>query len=171
MEIPTLETTHLLLRPWKLEDAEPLFKILQEPDILKYFPPTAFTLEKTLRYIHHQLQHWQERGYGHWAVIFKVDNRLVGWNGLEYLPETAEIEVAYLFSHQVWGHGYATEAARAAIEYGFENATLPTIIGLVHPDNIGSIRVLEKCGLAFIDRKTYWGLEMCRYRIELHHQD
>jgi ribosomal-protein-alanine N-acetyltransferase len=101
--IPTLETPRLILRPWQPEDAGILFRILQEPGILEYFPPTTFTLEKTLRYINLQLQHWQERGYGHWAVTLKTNNRLVGWGGLEYLPETDENEVAYLLSHQVWG--------------------------------------------------------------------
>jgi [ribosomal protein S5]-alanine N-acetyltransferase len=164
--IPSRETPHLILHRWNLEDANALFRILQEPDILKYFPPTAFTLEKTQRYIRHQLKHWEERGYGHWAVTIKADNRLVGWNGLEYLPETDEIEVAYLLSHQVWGCGYATEAARAAVNFGFANANLTSIIGLVHPENTGSIRVLEKSGLSFIDCKQYWGLEMRRYRVE-----
>jgi [ribosomal protein S5]-alanine N-acetyltransferase len=164
--IPTLETSHLLLRPWKPEDADALLGILQEPDILKYYPPTSFTLEKTQRYIDHHLKHWQECGYGHWAVTLKTDGRLIGWDGLEYLPETDEIEVAYLLSHQVWGLGYATEAAQVAVKYGFEKAGLRAIIGLVHPDNIGSIRVLEKCGLSYIDRKVYWGTEMNRYRVE-----
>jgi ribosomal-protein-alanine N-acetyltransferase len=166
MTIPFLETPALILRPWKMEDAEELFRILQEPDILKYFPPTVFTLEKTQRYINHQLSHWQERGYGHWAVTLKENHRVVGWNGLEFLPETGENEVAYLLSHKVWGRGFATEAAQAAMKFGFDSAGLQAIIGLVHPENIGSIRVLEKCGLTFVDRKIYWGLEMCRYRKE-----
>jgi len=166
MEIPTLETAHLILRPWTLEDAETLFLILQEPDILEYFPPGNYTLEKTQRYLARQLKHWQERGYGHWAVTLKYNNRLVGWGGLEYLPESDENEVAYLLCHQVWGRGFATEAAKAAVRYRLETTGLPAIIGLVHPANNGSIRVLEKCGLTFIDRKVYWGLEMCRYRIE-----
>jgi RimJ/RimL family protein N-acetyltransferase len=166
MTIPTLETPSLVLRPWKQEDAETLYQILQEPDILKYFPPTVFTLEKTQRYINHQLDHWRERGYGHWAVALKKDLKVVGWNGLEFLPETGEDEVAYLLSHHAWGHGYATEAAQAAVRFGFESAGLKAVIGLVHPENIGSIRVLEKCGLTFIDRKVYWGLELLRYRME-----
>lgn len=166
MNIPILETPDLVLRPWKLEDADALFHILQEADILNYFPPSTFTLEKTQNYINHQLKHWQERGYGHWAVTLKINGRVVGWDGLEYLPETDEDEVAYLLSHQVWGRGYATQAAQAAVRYGFETAGLGEIIGLVHPENSGSIRVLEKCGLTFVDRKVYWGLEMRRYRIE-----
>ena len=166
MTIPSLETSHLVLRPWRLKDADMLFRILQEQDILKFFPPTTFTLEKTRDYINHQLTHWQEHGYGHWAVTLKEAGSLVGWDGLEYLPETDENEVAYLLSHQVWGCGYATEAALAAVRYGFEAAGLQAIIGLVHPENKASIRVLEKCGLTFIDNKVYWGVEMRRYRME-----
>jgi ribosomal-protein-alanine N-acetyltransferase len=171
MTIPTLETPHLILRSWRLEDADALFRILREPDILKYFPSTTFTLEKTQGYINHQLTHWQEHGYGHWAVTLKEDGRMLGWDGLEYLTETDENEVAYLLSHQAWGCGYATEAARAAVRYGFHTASLQTIIGLVHPQNRASIRVLEKCGFSFIDHKVYWGMEMCRYRIESSHPD
>jgi ribosomal-protein-alanine N-acetyltransferase len=168
MTIPTIRTPNLLLRPWTLGDAETLCLILQEPDIFKYFPPSSpASAEKTQRYITHQLDHWEQRGYGHWAVTTPEDGQVVGWNGLEYLPETNETEVAYLLSRRVQGRGFATEAARAAVEFGFETCHLPAIIGLVHPDNIGSIRVLEKCGLKFLDRKTYWGLEMCRYRIDL----
>jgi ribosomal-protein-alanine N-acetyltransferase len=162
--IPTISTPRLLLRSWTLEDAPALLQVLQEPDIFRYFPPSPPpTLEKTGRYIAHQLAHWQERGYGHWAVATQADGQVVGWNGLEYLPETDETEVAYLLSRQVWGRGLATEAARAAVEFGFGTCILSAIIGLVHPDNAGSIRVLEKSGLTFSNRAVYWGLEMLRY--------
>ncbi len=165
MTIPTLRPSNLLLRPWTLEDAPALFQILQELDILKYFPPTTFTLEKTQRYINHQLNHWQERGYGHWAVVTEADGRVVGWNGLEYLPELGEVEVAYLLSERARGRGFATEAARAAVAFGFGTCHLPAIIGLVHPENNPSVRVLEKCGLVFSDPLTLWDLNMHRYRI------
>jgi ribosomal-protein-alanine N-acetyltransferase len=167
MTTPTIKIPPLILRPWKLEDADSLFLLLQEQHILKYYPPTAFTLEKTRNYIKHQVTHWQERGFGHWAVVTQTDGQVVGWDGLEYLPELDEVEVAYLLGQRVRGHGFATRAARAAVRFGFEQAGLKEIIGLVHPQNAPSIRVLEKCGLAFNDRLVLWGLEMCRYRIAL----
>jgi RimJ/RimL family protein N-acetyltransferase len=165
--IPILQTAHLLLRPWTLEDAPRLFEIMQEEDIFKYFPPAGPpTLDKARRYISHHLAHWREHGYGHWAVVIAGEGQLVGWNGLEYLPDTDETEVAYLLSHVARGKGYATEAARAAVQYGLQTSRLDTIIGLVHEQNLPSIRVLEKCGLSFIDEKIYFGMEMRRYRIE-----
>jgi RimJ/RimL family protein N-acetyltransferase len=167
VEIPTIETPHLILRAWKPQDAEALFEILQEDGILRYFPnPNPPPRSKVEDYIAHQLAHWESRGYGHWAVVERESGQLLGWNGLEYLPELGETEVGYLLSTHSWGRGYATEAARAAVAYGFETAGLGAIIGLVHPENAGSIRVLEKCGMAFADRLTLWGLDMARYRVD-----
>jgi RimJ/RimL family protein N-acetyltransferase len=167
MNIPTIRTSRLLLRPWEPQDAEAWFGILQEDGILRYFPnPKPPPRHKADAYIAHHLEQWAEYGYGHWAVVMQDDNRVVGWNGLEYLPELGETEVAYLLSKTVWGRGYASEAARAAIEYGFGTVGLQQIIGLVHQDNVASISVLEKCGLGFADRLKLWGMEMCRYRIQ-----
>ncbi len=167
MNIPRIETRRLLLRPWSLKDEAAWFTILQEPDILRYFPnPEPPPRSRAGAYIKHHLEHWERYGYGHWAVVTPKDGRVIGWNGLEYLPELDEVEVAYLLSRETWGRGYATEVVQAAIRFGFETAALPAIIGLVHPDNLASIRVLEKCGLTFVDDLRLWRMAMRRYRIE-----
>lgn len=164
MDIPILQTPNLILRPWASSDADRLFTILQEADMFKYFPQTRAPERPWVdKYIQQHIAHWKERGYGHWAVIDRADGEVIGWNGLEYLPETDETEVAYLLSRQVWGRGYATEAANAAVQFGLGNCHLHQIIGLVHPDNLASIRVLEKIGLVFVNRATYWGMEFLRY--------
>jgi RimJ/RimL family protein N-acetyltransferase len=166
MNVPTLTTQHLFLRPWSLEDDKVLFSILHEENILCYFPdPSPPSVQKVDQYITHHLAHWENYGYGHWAVVTREEGLVVGWNGLEYLSEISEIEVAYLLSKRVWGRGYATEAAQAAVHFGFEHANLDAIIGLVHSENIGSVRVLEKCGLSFVNRISLWGMVMSRYRL------
>ena len=116
--------------------------------------------------IDHQLKHWEEHRLGWWAVEPRLEARLIGWSGLQYLPETGEVEVAYLLSRTWWGRGLATEAATACLQYGFEEFGLDRIVGLTHPDNVASQRVLEKVGLAFVDRAHYFGIEVCRYAIE-----
>jgi len=167
MKIPTLHTPRLILRPWSPEDAERLLVILQEPELFRFFPRTdSWPREKAEKYIAHHLSHWQERGYGHWAVVTTADGDLVGWNGLEYVPELAETEVAYLLSRAAWGKGYATEAAQAALTFGFTMCGLEKIVGLTHPENIASERVLEKCGLKFIDQLCLWGIQLHRYGME-----
>lgn len=164
MNIPTLVTPRLCLRPWAIEDAGALHAILQEKDLLRYFPNTVPpSLERVQWYIDHQLQHWQERGCGHWAVAGQEAGALLGWVGLEYLPELDETEVAYLLSTRAWGKGLATEAAQAAVNFGFDRAGLARIIGLVHPENAASIRVLEKCGFARAKRIALWGMALEYY--------
>lgn len=165
--IPTLKTPQLTLRPLRLEDAPILHRINQVEGVLRYFPnPTPPPLERVERFISSQLAHWQQHGYGNWAVVPEGEAQMAGWAGLQYLPETGETEVGYLLDRPFWGRGYATQAALAAVRDGFSRLGLNGITGLVHPDNLASRRVLEKCGMRFLELKEYFGVELCRYRVE-----
>lgn len=163
-EIPTLTTQRLALRPYTPADVDLLFHLLNEGDVLHYFPnPLPPPRDRVERIVNHILAHWQEHGYGWWAVERQPDTALMGWCGLTFLPETGETEVAYLLGRAFWGQGFATEAAMASVRFGFEQVALPRIIGLVHPDNRGSQHVLEKLGMTFVDRAGYFGMELMRY--------
>lgn len=161
--IPTKRTSRLILRPFTEDDAEPLYGILCQDDILRYFPnPGPPSPDRVRRLVAHQLVHWAERGLGWWAVEPHGTPELIGWCGLQFLPETQETEVGYLLSRPFWGQGLATEAARTSLQFGFEELGLESIIGLVHPDNIASQRVLEKLGMSLVDRAIYFGMECLR---------
>lgn len=167
MTIPTVTTARLILRPFTEEDAGPLHLILGEKDILRYFPnsgPPA--IDRVQRLVDHQIKHWEDHSLGWWAVERHQDPGLIGWAGLQFLPETAETEVAYLLSRSHWGHGLATEAARASVQFGFEHRALATIIALVHPENRASQRVIEKLGMSFVDESRYFGLDLFRYALQ-----
>ncbi len=145
-------------------DIEPFLTIFSGEGVLRYFPnPNPPTRERIERFILHQIAHWQQFGYGHWAVEQTAGEILIGWAGLQYLPETGETEVAYMLGRPYWGQGYGTEAARRALEYGFETLGLEQIIALVHPDNQASNHLIEKLGLLFTGRCTYFGMEVNRY--------
>ena len=164
---PTLITSRLALRPFTVEDIAPLHRILNQPNILQYFPnPDAPPIERVEKIIKRQLTHWKDHSFGWWAVIPHGQDELIGWNGLQYLPETDEVEVGYLLSQQFWGRGYATEGAKASIQFGFENFNMGEIIGLTHPENIASQNVLKKCGMQFTNQAEYFGMSLYRYSIE-----
>jgi RimJ/RimL family protein N-acetyltransferase/GNAT superfamily N-acetyltransferase len=164
MNIPTLTTSRLTLRPFTETDAEPLHHILNEDGILRYFPrPDPPDLARVQRLVAGQLRHWEERGLGWWAVELRLSGELLGWNGLQYLPDTEEVEVGYLLSRQHWGQGLATEGAQAALRFGLETLRLGSIVGIVHPENIASQRVLVKAGLTFINEADYFGMHVRRY--------
>jgi ribosomal-protein-alanine N-acetyltransferase len=166
-KIPSLRTAHLALRPLQAEDAQILLRIYQVDGVLQYFPNTTPPpLEKIQKFIAGLEKHWAEYGYGNWGILPEGESQIIGWAGLQYLPELDETEVGYLLNRPFWGKGYATEAAHASLQFGFENFAFDHLIALVHPDNLGSRRVLEKCGMTYVENKVLWGLEMRRYRLE-----
>ena len=166
MEIPAITTPRLVLRPFARQDAEPLHAILSEKDFLRYFPNTSPPpLDRVENYIDAQLKHWEEHHYGRWAVVLRDDGRLVGWNGLQYLPDTREIEIGYILARPLWNQGLTSEGALACLRFAFEELGLEQIVGIVHPENHASQRVLEKLGMVFTNRTEYFGMEVFRYQI------
>ncbi len=164
---PILTTPHLTLRPIVPADAVTLHRIYQTDGVLQYFPnPAPPPLEKVERFIAYQQTHWEKYGYGNWGVVPQGEKDIAGWAGLQYLPELDETEVGFLLDRSYWGKGYASEAARASLQFGFEHFAFGHIIALVHPENAASRRVLEKCGMAFVETIHLWGIDLRRYRIE-----
>jgi ribosomal-protein-alanine N-acetyltransferase len=163
--IPTLKTPHLNLVPIQPEDVAALHRVYQTEGVLRYFPNTVPPppLEKMERFVAFQQKHWEKYGYGNWGIRPEGEKDLVGWAGLQFLPELGETEVGFLLDKPFWGKGYATEAARASIQLGFERFDLPHIIALVHPENLASRRVIEKCGLNYIETIHLWGVNLRRY--------
>ncbi len=165
-EYPSIYTARLSLRPLQSGDAGVLHRIYQSGGVLRYFPsPVPPGLEKVERFISGQQAHWEQHGYGNWGILPNGESEVIGWAGLQYLPELDETEVGYLLDRPYWGQGYATEAAVASINFGFEHFSLDHIIALVHPHNLASIRVIVKCGMVFQDTMSLWGMELRRYRI------
>ena len=166
IETSTLHTARLALRPLKESDAAVLYRIYQSPGLLQYFPnPHPPSLDKVQRFISGQHEHWQQYGYGDWGILPEGENEIAGWAGLQFLPELNETEVGFVLDRPFWGLGYATEAAIASLRFGFENASLGYIIALVHPENVASIRVIEKCKMGYVDCIKLWGIELRRYQI------
>jgi ribosomal-protein-alanine N-acetyltransferase len=167
----SLKTTNLTLRPLQEKDAKALYRIYQTEGVLQYFPnPVPPPLEKAERFIHNQLAHWEKFGYGNWGIVPDGEAEIIGWAGLQYLPELSETEIGFLLDRPFWGKGYATEAAMASLEFGFSRFRLDHIIALVHPENLASQRVIEKCGLTYQESLALWGITLRRYRVNQPHR-
>jgi ribosomal-protein-alanine N-acetyltransferase len=167
MTTPTLSTKNLLLRPFTLADVQVMHRILNGRDVLRYFPGSqSLTEEQVERSIGRLLDHWQERGYGLWALESRLNGDLLGRCGLQFIPETEEVEVDFILSRDYWGQGLATEAGLASIQFGFNVLKLDSIVGIVHLKNIASQRVLEKLGMTSRIKTEYFGMAVYRYSIE-----
>lgn len=97
--------------------------------------------------------------------MLNEDKRLIGFCGLKYLDDLNAVDVGYRFLPEYWGRGLATEACLASVSFGFEVLKLDRIIGLVLPDNVASIRVLEKVGMRLEGEFTYDGYGVLLYSI------
>jgi ribosomal-protein-alanine N-acetyltransferase len=163
MNIPTLHTSRLTLRGFTPADFEPLCAILADRDVLRYLPRTEpYPPESVQRIMQHQKVHWDKLGFGWYALADRLTGELIGWCGLGVLEDTDETEIKYLLKKTHWGRGLASEGAQFCVEAGFCQQELSAIIGLVHPQNLASRRVLEKCRLSYLDRVHYWGIDLDR---------
>jgi ribosomal-protein-alanine N-acetyltransferase len=167
MNIPTLASPRLILRPFLSEDIDRLHSIYQVKDVLKYFPGSSIpSLEKVERFVTRQHTHWQEHAYGNWAILPAGAKEISGWAGLQYLPELDETEVGFLLAKPFWGQGFASEAARLSIQFGFEEIALDHIIALVHPENTASLAVVKKCGFEYEATIPLWGADLMRHTLK-----
>lgn len=169
MNVPTLTSPRLILRPFLPEDVAHLHSIYQVEDVLKYFPGSTIpSLEKVERFVTRQHTHWHEHGYGNWAILPAGATEIVGWAGLQYLLELDETEVGYLLAKPFWDQGFATEAAHLSIQFGFEEIALDHIIALVHPENSASLAVIKKCGFEYEETIPLWGADLMRHTLKCH---
>lgn len=162
----TLQTKRLILRQFDAGDVDGMLAILRRKEALRYFPPgPEISREKVARMIERLNQHWDEHGFGLWAVTLKESGRLIGRCGLQTLPETGEVEVDFILNPDDWGQGYASEAGRASVVFGFRQLTVDEIVGIVHPDNAASRRTLEKLGMVDGGAREYFGMAVHRYAV------
>jgi ribosomal-protein-alanine N-acetyltransferase len=146
----TLETPRLLLRRWRDTD-RPLFARLNADPIVMRFLLNRLTREQSGAYIDRLEQHFAIDGFSNWAVEAPGVAPLIGMVGLQRVgfeaSFTPAVEVGWRLHRHHWGQGYATEAARAAIEDGFTHAGLTEIVALTTLANLPSMRVMEKLGM------------------------
>jgi len=164
MEIPAIETRRLILRAFRDGDAVLLASMMADPETVRYFPfKEPPKPEQVERMVLAQSHHWDKFGHGWWAVEVKEGHEFAGWCGLQYLPDTEEIEVGYLLAKHLWGQGLATEACSTAVRFAFQELGLESLVGIVHPDNVGSKRVLEKVGGVVSRADRYFDMPCIRY--------
>jgi [ribosomal protein S5]-alanine N-acetyltransferase len=144
------ETPRLILRQFTVDDAPLIYRLNNDPEILKYLHEKAPENEAQAReiIINVIMPQYQNR-LGRWAMHTKEDYRFIGWCGLKYLENDGIIDLGYRVMKDLWGNGYATEAAIHTLRYGLSDLQIDTIRGIVHVDNKASIHVLEKAGMKF----------------------
>jgi [ribosomal protein S5]-alanine N-acetyltransferase len=146
-----LQTPRLILRRFTEADANLLLQLNSNPEVLKYLhEPLLETEEQALHILKTIILPPYKNNLGRWAMHLKTTNEFIGWCGLKHLVQADEIDLGYRLMQNFWGNGYAFEAAKHTLEYGFNQLHLKTIIGRAHIENIASLKILEKIGMQFI---------------------
>ncbi len=146
-----LQTPRLLLRQLTIADAAVIQQLNSAPEVLKYIhEPALENAAQAEQVLINIILPQYKNNLGRWAVHTKHNNEFIGWCGLKLLAETSEIDLGYRFKKNAWGHGYATEAARDVLDYGFNQLNLKTIIAKAQVENLASINVLQKIGMQFL---------------------
>ena len=141
-----------MLRGWREEDVGPYARLCADPEVMRFIGAgSTLTLEQSREQVSRFIWHWDERGFGLWALEERGSGAFVGFAGLAHQEDWAEgehkTEVGWRLGREFWGRGLATEAARASVAYGFETLDLERIISIIQPENAASRRVAEKAGL------------------------
>jgi [ribosomal protein S5]-alanine N-acetyltransferase len=163
-----IETPRLLLRELTDADHEALFEIYQDPRMNRFIggpPPPREEYWQKVRET--WPAYYARHGFGLWATVRKEDERLLGRCGLlsQEVDGERHVEVAYALAPEFWGHGYATEAARAIRDHAFRTLDAPYVISLILPDNTPSIRVAERNGMTFWKMAAFRVFTVRVYRI------
>lgn len=149
-----IETERLILACWRDYHRAPIAAINADPEVMRYFV-APMTRAETDAQVDRQIAAQAEHGFCFWAIERKADGVLMGLAGLKLgAPDTPiahDLEVGWRFGRTFWGHGYASEAARAALAHGFADPAVPRIAAITTTGNHASRRVMERIGMTYAE--------------------
>lgn len=154
----TLTTSRLRLRRWRDDDIPAMAVINADPEVMRWIGDgTTSDHQATAAGTARSEQHWEEHGFGLFAVEIRATGELAGFAGLatpNFLPEILPaVEIGWRLGREHWGRGIATEAARAALDFGFTDRGLDRIVGIHQIGNDASGRIMQKLAM-HLDRET-----------------
>ena len=152
-----LETERLRLRPYTRDDLDDLASIVGDAVTMRYYP-RPFSREDASSWIERNLRRYTDDGHGLWAMVSTASDEFVGNSGLvkQWVDGREEVEVGWLVARRWWNQGFATEAATACRDYGFDVLGMDRLISMIRPENVPSRRVAEKIGMS-VEKELIWG--------------
>lgn len=146
-----VETERLILRPWREEDRAPYLATCNSVAVTEHVggPASVASIDAAIARIH-----TSQKAHGHcyWAIERTLDGAFLGYCGLRHAddpgaPIDGEIEIGWRLREDAWGQGYALEAARASLDWGFANLDASRIVAITSADNLSCLRLIERLGM------------------------
>jgi ribosomal-protein-alanine N-acetyltransferase len=159
-----IQTSQLHLRPYRMKDIDDLHRLWTDPKVRKYlWDDIVISREQAASVVQSSISCFKTHDFGQWLVLSRSEGSLVGFCGFRFFGDQREIELLYGVAPAYWGRGLATEAARAALRYGFEECGFERVYAGADPPNTASFRVMEKLGMTFSRRTFINGMEAIYY--------
>lgn len=145
-----LRTERLVLRQWRDDDRAPFAAMNADPEVMEHFPALLSRADSS--HLADRIQNHIERtGFGFWAVEVAETGRFIGFTGVSVpsfdAPFMPAVEIGWRLARDAWGHGYATEAARRALAFAFDDLGLADIVAFTIPANVRSQAVMRRIGM------------------------
>lgn len=156
MAAPAIEfdTPRLAFRAWQGRHRAPFAAMNADPEVMRYFP-AVLSAEQTNAGVDIWCQQFAEKGWSNWAVELLDSGEFIGFIGLSVprrqLPFSPCVEIGWRLKRAAWGHGYATEGAKACLRVGFEQLGLPEIVSFTTLANLPSVAVMRRIGMSDAD--------------------
>jgi ribosomal-protein-alanine N-acetyltransferase len=145
-----LKTERLVLRRWRDSDREPFAAINADPEVMEHFPATL-TPDESDAAIDRIEAFFEERGFGLWALEIAETGQFIGFTGLSVpgfeAQFTPAVEIGWRLTRSSWGHGYASEAARRALTFAFDDLDLAEVVSFTSHTNLRSQMVMKRIGM------------------------
>ncbi len=161
--VPIVETERLILRGHRRDDFDDCAAMWANQDVVRYIGGKPFSREEVWARLLRYLGHWQWMGFGFWALQEKATGNFAGDLGFAEFQRDLEPpirgipEIGWALAPHAHGKGYATEAVRAVVAWGDRHFGASRTVCLIHPENVRSIRVAEKCGYREFQHTSYKG--------------
>lgn len=161
-----IETERLKMRPLSRDDLPWLIEMRTRPEVFKYLGGTKMqNAEAITKRIEFYFECY-EKGLGQQVMLWKDTGERIGCSGLQPLEDTGEIEVGYSLQPEFWRKGIGYECAMAWLDHGFNKLGLERIVAIAVKENVGSWKIMEKCGMKYEGEQEHYGLPVVYYAIE-----
>ena len=159
------ETERLILRPFEEKDVDEVFALRSDEEFMRFIRQPQTKRGETISWMQMLSEKWAAEDIGFCAVIEKETGKFAGWCGLWRLKETKEIEVGYAIAKNFQKKGYATEAARKMLEYGFCELNLEKIVAVAYPENEASQNVMKRLGMKYVKTGEFYEKNLVQFAI------
>jgi len=165
--VQVCQTERLILRRLSLEDVPALTEILSDPEVMKHSVNGVCDEAATRKFVEWCLSCYESHGVGPWALIDKKAYELIGFcsAGPEMVADVEEINLGYRLARRYWNKGLASEAARAALNYVFGEKLFSSVVVIIEPEHVASLKVAEKAGFSSFDVLEFHGRPVRLYRL------